>query len=135
MAADPDNAPRRRALIVVADPVMQRICREALANAGFAVTNSVDSGAAAVIRAREQQPDVILLSQQLSDVPAPEAVKWLRSNRESADTPIIILGGKPDGAKNNAQVIVLQRPVSAGQLQHALSEALDRDAGTQRTLP
>ena len=135
MAADSNNEPRPLALIVVVDPVMQQICRETLGGAGFVVIDNVESGAAAVVRAREQHTSIILLSQQLSDVPAPEAVKWLRSNRESANTPIIILGGKPDGAKNTTQVTVLPRPITAGQLQQALADAFDPNHRTRGALP
>lgn len=135
MAGAPHSETKPLALIVVTDPVMHRICRDTLGKAGFSVTNSVESGADAIVRAREQHPDVILLSQQLSDVPAAEAVKWLRENSESANTPIIILGGKPSGAKVIARVIVLPRPVTPGQLQHALTQALDHKPGTSGAVP
>jgi len=39
----------------------------------------VDTDIAAVVAAREELPDLILLDIQLRDVPGHEAIKWLRS--------------------------------------------------------
>jgi len=116
----------RRALLVIADPVMRRLCCETLDSVGFAVTNGIDSGAAAVTAAREQRPEVIFLSQQLSDVPALEAAKWLRSNTDLAATPIIILGGNADaaGLGNRREITVLSRPITTAHIRDALSQAL-----------
>lgn len=137
MIASPDNHQPRRALLVVADPVMRQRCRATLGNAGFAVANDIESGAAAVTTAREQRPEVIILSQQLSDVPADEAVKWLRSNRDLATTPIIILGGKAeanDGVGRD-HIIIVPRPVTAAHIRFALNEALPDEPTAQRAAP
>jgi DNA-binding response OmpR family regulator len=131
----PNNSEPRRALLVVADPAIRQVCWDVLGKAGFAVANGINSGAAAVTTAREQQPDVILLGQQLSDVPATEAVKWLRANAALATTPIIILGGNNDraGTTTRGRVTVLSRPISAPQILDALNEALS-GATTRRVM-
>lgn len=121
------NKPRPpQALVVVTDPVMRKLCHDTLGNAGFAVVNSTESGAIALTAACEQRPDVILLSQQLSDVPAGEAVKWLRSNGDLATTPIIILGGtgKSGDTLPQERVYVLPRPVTVTTIRRALVAAL-----------
>lgn len=120
------NHHSRRALLVVSGQTMRRLCREALGSEGF-VVSEVESAAAAVTAAREQRPELIILSRQLSDVPASEAVKWLRSNLETVTTPIIILGGKIEAKEASVRegTTVLSRPISAAQIHHALSEALD----------
>jgi DNA-binding response OmpR family regulator len=123
MNANPNNFPRRRALLVVADPAMRQLCRETLGNAGFAVAIGLDSGTAAVTTAREERPDIIILSQQLNDVPASEAVKWLRSNANLATTPIVILGGKAETVHD--RIVVLPRPITAAQLRDALADIRD----------
>lgn len=126
VTATSNNQPRRRALLVIADPVMRQLCCKTLDSAGFAVSNGIHSGAAAVTAAREQRPEVIFLGQQLSDVPAFEAVKWLRSNADLATTPIIILGGNVESGRptNRRQITVLPRPITAAHIRDALSQAL-----------
>lgn len=130
MIANSNDQPPRRALLVVADPVMRQLCRETLGGAGFVVTNGIHSGAAAVTTAREQRPDVIFLSQQLSDVPALEVVKWLRSNADLAIIPIVVLGGDTasDRPANRRQITVLPRPITAAHIRYALSQALPAKA-------
>ena len=80
----------RRALVVGVDPATLRFCRDALESAGFAV-HAVDTGIAAVVAAREELPDLILLDIQLRDVPGREAIKWLRSIAALRSTPIVVL--------------------------------------------
>lgn len=137
MIAPSPHHPPRRALLVVADPVMRQRCRATLGSAGFAVANDVASGTAAVATAREQLPEIIILSQQLSDVPADEAVRWLRSNRDLASTPIIILGGKADAEEMAAgqHVIIVPRPVTAALIRHALDEALPGEPPARQAAP
>ncbi len=117
----------RRALLADSDPVTRQLCQETLMAAGFVVINTVTSGAGALALAMAERPDVILLSQQLSDVPADEAVKWLRSNEALRTTPIIIMGGKieREGAPMPEQVVMLLRPITIARIKQALSDALD----------
>jgi CheY-like chemotaxis protein len=124
-----NNRPRR-ALLVVADAGTRQLCNKTLGEAGFAVANGIESGIAAVAAARAQRPDIILLSQQLSDVPAPEAVKWLRANPDIATTPIIILGGKGEstGFGNRERITTLSRPITAAHIRSALVEVLASQA-------
>lgn len=63
----------RCVLIVQADPTAQQLCRQALERAGFLV-DAVDSGVAAVMAARENKPDLILMDLQLRDVAGREAI-------------------------------------------------------------
>lgn len=120
MNVNPNNSSQLRALLVVTDPAMRQLCRETLRDAGFAVAIGLDRGTAAVMTAREERPDIIILSQQLNDVPASEAVKWLRSNPNLAATPIVVLGGKAEAAHEG--IVSLPRPVTAAQLRVALTE-------------
>jgi len=126
MTATRESQPPRCALLAVADPVLRRLCHETLDSAGFVVTNDIDNGAAAVAAAREQRPEVIFLSRQLSDVPVLQVVKWLRSNTELAITPIIILGGSAslDYRANCRQITILSRPITTAHIQYALAKAL-----------
>ncbi len=117
-------APLRHALLVTHGEATQRLCHETLAQAGFIVDNSIDSGASAVTVARDVQPSVIILNHQLSDVGALEAVKWLRSNAALKATPIIILGGKAEDEAREQWLLVLPRPITAAGIRKALGDAL-----------
>lgn len=132
MREDGSNDRPRSALVAVTDPTIRQLCCDILDRVDFRVTNGIESGAAAIVQTRAQHPDIILLSQQLSDVPAREAVKWLRSNRESAATPIVVLGGE---AGNNTapggKTVVLPRPITAARLYDALIRALSADPVVQ----
>ncbi len=116
----------QRALLAESDPVVCALCQRALTEAGFAVV-SVDSGAGAVAIARDNLPDLILISHQLRDVPAPEAIRWLRSNEKLDGTPIIVLGGKADHRDASARadaVTIVSRPISVQGITHAITRAV-----------
>jgi len=113
------------ALVAVTNPAMQTLCRETLQEIGFTVGNGLESGSAVVADARQRHPDVIILSDQLSDVPASEAIKWLRSNRMSATSPIIILGSPTNMmVLEDRCLTVLPRPTTRAQLRDALAQIL-----------
>ena len=122
-----NDASPRLALVAVTNPAMRTLCRETLRDSGFKVADKIESGAAVTADARERHPDVIILSEQLSDVPASEAVKWLRANRMSATSPIIILGRVADTLRNDPGLTVLQRPITRTQLRETLTRILILD--------
>ena len=121
--ADNDASPRL-ALVAVTNSAMRTLCRETLRDIGFAIAIGLDTGTGVVAEARERHPDLIILSEQLSDVPASEAVKWLRSNRVSATSPIIILGRTADRLGADHRLTVLPRPITRSQLHDALTHIL-----------
>jgi CheY-like chemotaxis protein len=116
----------RRALVVGVDSATLRLCRDVLERAGLAVS-SVDTGIAAVIAARENRPDLILMDGQLRDVPGREAIRWLRSNPGLQVTPVIFLAATTeDGTARSRDWPdpVLPKPVSPGALLRTLREVL-----------
>lgn len=114
------------ALVAVTNPAMRTLCRETLQDIGFTVADGIESGTDAVSDARERRPDVIILSEQLSDVPASEAIKWLRSNRMSATSPIIILGYLSNMLLlEDNRLTALPRPTTRIQLRNALAQIID----------
>jgi DNA-binding response OmpR family regulator len=121
------------ALLVVADPPLRERCRDLLSAAGLAVAEGIESGAAAVVVSRELAPDVIVLCRQLADVAAPEAVTWLRSNPQSATTPIIVIGRKGRTKIAEAFVTMLPRAFTAAQFREALATALEKTPPTKGT--
>jgi DNA-binding response OmpR family regulator len=130
-----DNALPRLALVAVTNSAMRTLCRETLLDIGFTVANGLDTGTAVVAEARQRHPDLIILSEQLSDVPASEAVKWLRSNRMSATAPIIILGRAAEMPGADHRLMALPRPITRSQLQDALTHLLSSTKPSSAKLP
>ena len=131
MDGSPDNsAPPRFALVAVTNPAMRTLCRETLRDIGITVAHRAESGTSVVSEARERHTDVIILSEQLSDVPASEVVKWLRSNPMSAISPVIVLGSVDRNLKDD-RLAVLPRPITRSQLR----DALDQIPGLTKTIP
>lgn len=115
----------RRALVVEADPVTRRLCRDVLESSGFAVA-VVDSGIAAVVAAREGRPDLIVMDLQLRDVPGSEAIAWLRSNPALRSMPIIMIAANDDGAAVTlaGPGAVLRKPLSATIIRSTIQQVL-----------
>jgi len=112
---------KRRALVIEADPATQRMCRNILESSGFAV-DAVDRGIAAVVAARAELPDLILIDLELPDVPGREAIGWLRSNPALRSTPIILLAGN-ENYRDVAAIspgAVLRKPLSPPALQQTV---------------
>ena len=80
----------KRALLVEPDLKLRAILRARLEALGISAEEAV-CGVEAVVAARSQTPEVILLDYQLRDVNGYELVRWLRSNPKLADVPIIVM--------------------------------------------
>jgi two-component system, cell cycle response regulator DivK len=120
-----DRLPRR-ALVVEPEPATLRLCRDVLESFGF-VVDAVDSGIAAVMAARKELPDLILMDLQLRDVPGREAILWLRSNPALCATPIIVLANNAESAADLPETgpgASLRKPVSSATVQRAIYEVL-----------
>ena len=118
--------PVRRALVVEADPATQQVCRAALESSGF-IVGMVDSGIGAVVAAREELPDLILIDLQLRDVPGREAIGWLRSNPALRSTPIIVLTANAGDDAELAEArpdASVRRPVSLAAMRRVVHEVV-----------
>jgi len=115
---------KRRALVVNTDPVSTRLCRETLERLGFTIER-VDSGVAAVVAARSQTPDLVLMDLQLRDVTAAETIGWLRSNQALKSVPIIVLGVTDQSqipAKNASGIAGIAKPLSTSAIERILRD-------------
>lgn len=125
------STPRRRALVVDADPVARQQLRQVLQDSGCAVREAV-SGVAAVIAARAEAPDVIVMDMQLPDVPGQQAVEWLRALPGGKKIPLITLTWRPwfpaAGSAAAGPVLDLAKPVSSRALRQAIGRILAGDA-------
>jgi two-component system cell cycle response regulator DivK len=120
----PNGRSQRRALVVNAEATTSQLYRDVLERGGFTV-DVVDSGIAAVVTARRVLPDLILVDEQLRDVPGREAVLWLRSNPELRATPIVVLTmGAGDAVDINIATpgALLQKPASIGSIRQIIHE-------------
>lgn len=115
----------RRALLAVAEPTSERLCRETLCRAGFLV-DSVDSGIGAVTAVRERLPQLMIVDTQLRDVPGREAVDWLRSNAALRSAPVILLGAADEEGLAIAPQpgMFLRKPLSRRAIERACHELL-----------
>ena len=116
----------RRALVISADPVTLRSCRDALESSGFDV-DAVESGIAAIIAARASLPALIFVDGQLRDVPGREAIKWLRSIPALKTTPVIVLASEAEeGAVTVARPDpALRKPISLAAIRTTIQELFE----------
>src|SRR5919108_2386233 len=84
----------QRILVVDDEPRITRLVRDYLERAGFAVSVARD-GAEALLRARTERPDLVVLDLGLPELDGLDVTRSLR--RDSA-TPIIILTARDDEA-------------------------------------
>ena len=115
---------QRISVLAETDVTLRKQYAEALRQAGFAV-EARESGIEAVVAAREFQPDLIVLGSQLRDVPAREAIDWLKANAMLEATPIVVLGGSLADevvfARKKQRVDVVLKPLTADKIQHAIT--------------
>jgi DNA-binding response OmpR family regulator len=83
-----------RILVVDDEPRITRLVRDYLENAGFAVTAAHD-GAEALMRARTERPDLVVLDLGL---PGLDGLDVTRSLRRDSGVPIIMLTARDDEA-------------------------------------
>ncbi len=135
LATMPAQAPRsreacRRALVVEADPGTRKVCQGVLDSYGM-VADMVESGVAAVSRARRKPPDVIIMDLQLRDSPGLEVIQWLRSNPALRSTPVIVLTTNAhDVSRSKSWSVdaVLLKPVSSEAMESAIRNVIDPES-------
>lgn len=83
---------------------------------------TVDSGVAAVVAARSQVPNLILIDLQLRDVSASETIGWLRSNQQLAVVPVIVLGSADRSRRLSRDIHSVTKPLSSSAIERAVSD-------------
>src|SRR5438874_13547507 len=87
----PDFSPSNKTiLILVSDPLMRVVIRDALADGGYHVVTSSELGEA-VDRVRELRPDLLITRPYISTMPGQTAAGYLRSRRPGL--PVLIVSG------------------------------------------
>src|SRR6187200_1839603 len=128
------RAPMTTILVVDDEPKITRLVRDYLESAGFAVTSAVD-GPEALMRARTEQPDLVILDLGL---PRLDGLDVTRRLRQDGDMPIIMLTARDDesdkliGLELGADDYVT-KPFSPRELVARVRAVLRRQAGAAAT--
>jgi DNA-binding NtrC family response regulator len=77
-------------LVLVSDPLMRVVIRDALADHGYQVVTASELGAA-VDRVREVRPDLLITRPYISSMPGQTAAGFLRSKRPGL--PVLMVSG------------------------------------------
>lgn len=85
---------------------MAEITAETLRRAGYAV-DVAGSGTEALVRARANAPDLMLLDYEMPDMQAPEVLDELRLGADRVAFPVIVLTGARHSASD--QVVAIER--------------------------
>lgn len=129
----PDRRRSTAAAVLLADDNedVRALWRIALTLSGFVVREAVN-GADAVASARERLPDVILLDFCMPIMDGAEAVRALKGEPQTADTPVIGLTAHAQCSTTAAFLracdMVLEKPVCPEALVAAVGYALRRSS-------
>jgi len=110
------RAPMTTILVVDDEPRITRLVRDYLESAGFAVTSAVD-GPEALMRARTERPDLVILDLGL---PRLDGLDVTRRLRQDGDVPIIMLTARDDETghdRDRQQEDIEGKEGSAGQIE------------------
>jgi two-component system, cell cycle response regulator DivK len=79
-----------RVLVVEDNPLNLKLVRDVLVHAGFDVVEA-RSGEDGIARAREYQPDIILMDLQLPGIDGTEAMRTIKGSPIGSSIPIVAL--------------------------------------------
>lgn len=107
----------KTALVIEDDPVSAHVVETALATAGFTVTKAIN-GRDGIAAAKKDQPGLIVLDLMLPEMNGFEVLAALRSQANTAGTPVIILTAMelPEGEKGRLVAQGAQAVLEKGRL-------------------
>jgi CheY-like chemotaxis protein len=89
-AADRPTGSRAKVLVANGEPVMHALVRATLAEASYTVVEARD-GEEALVRTRDDRPDLIVLDMMMPRRSGPQVLAALRRDPATAATPVIML--------------------------------------------
>jgi CheY-like chemotaxis protein/two-component sensor histidine kinase len=101
---------RKRLLIVEDNPAEQLSVRELLAHDDIDI-ETVDSGAQALARLKENPADCVVLDLRLPDMSGFEVLERLRDDEALASTPVVVFTGRELTQEEDAQLHTMARSV------------------------
>jgi DNA-binding response OmpR family regulator len=124
-----------KVLIIDDDADIRSIARLALSRVGGMEVIEATGGADGVRRAREEQPDVVLLDMMMPTMDGSETLALLRSQPSTATTPVIFLTAKAVGAEVDRMTAlgaagVLIKPFDPRTLSAAVRALVNRPIGS-----
>lgn len=119
-----------KVLVIDDEDDIRRVARLSLAAVGGMDVCEASSGSAAVRRAREEQPDVVLLDMMMPGMDGPATIRALRGDPETADIPVVFLTAKAMSAETERLKAlgacgVLVKPFDPLALPRLLRELID----------
>jgi CheY-like chemotaxis protein len=95
-----DNSADARTTVLVAngDPMLRLLVRASLDRSDYSILEA-SSGSEALVRAREEHPDLILLDMMMPLCSGPQVLAELRRDPATATTPVIMLTARPRSAE------------------------------------
>jgi CheY-like chemotaxis protein len=113
-------------LVVDDDPDVRALLRDVLQLAGLRV---IEAGRVleGVEMARQRQPDVITMDLMLPDLDGFEAIRLLRDQPETRDTPVVVLSAievEPGDPRALGATVCLTKPFSSADLLRAIRSRL-----------
>ena len=125
---DPEEGPEDAPLVLMVDddPDVRALLRDVLQLGGFRV---IEAGRVleGVELARQRQPDVITMDLMLPDLDGFEAIRLLREQPETRDTPVVVLSAievEPGDPRVLGATVCLAKPFSSPDLLKAIRSRL-----------
>jgi CheY-like chemotaxis protein len=121
------NTPLKRIMYVEDDPDLQEIVRMGLEIGGGFTVNVCESGAQALAKVMDYQPDLILLDVVLPEMSGPQTLKELRKIPVACDIPVVFLTSKVRPMqllqyKSLGAVGVIRKPLNPMKLASQIKE-------------
>jgi len=118
-------------LVVDDEPDVRALMRDVLQMSGFRV---IEAGRVleGVELARQQRPDVITMDLMLPDLDGFEAIRLLREQPETRDTPVVVLSAievEPNDPRALGATVCLTKPFSSADLLGAIRSRLPAPNG------
>ena len=130
--ADRERRPEAPLILVVDDePELRKLLRDQLEQEGFRV---MEAGRAleAIELARERRPDLITMDLMLPDLDGFEAIRLLRGQPETRETPVVILSAVevgPGDTRALGATVYLTKPYGSAAMLRAIRSSLRAHRG------
>jgi DNA-binding response OmpR family regulator len=124
--SDQREAARSTVLVANGDPMLHRLVRATLDRARYSMVEAHD-GEEALIRTREERPDLILLDMMMPLRSGPQVLEALRRDPATATTPVIMLTARSRTVETLAGASAeryLAKPFSPRRLASLVEELL-----------
>ena len=109
----------KRVLVVEDQEDNRQILRDLLANVGYEMIEAQD-GEEALIAARTQSPDLILMDIQLPEISGLEVTKWLKEDDDLSHIPVVAvtafaMKGDEERIRQGGCEAYLSKPISVAK--------------------